>query len=286
MSDENRIEILKNQKAFKWQNICPYYNDYKSSFDYHVQHHPIDERNSGKWDSLIDYNNWQTISDSYYKSSVDLSKKYELTLTKDYSFNYRKKHDSYNILDNNNDLMVCLKYNKRNQCFDIATCYFPSKKIVNLFYKNDRNEIKQDFYKQDFNNWQFIMNIDNNIHNVKNVNDYKEAMREFFGIDSIEYKILFNNEKNNIDDIINKVTNDTMAYLNLMENLIKDEDDKKYYFVYDDGIEYIVKLSLLYKIKDKNYEKLYQKFLNIDINDSYKEALDECKKYIDDGEKV
>ena len=124
-----------------------------------------------------------------------------------------------------------------------------------------------------------MMNIDNNIHNVKNVNDYKEAMREFFGIDSIEYKILFNNEKNHIDDIINNITNDTMAYLNLMENLIKDEDDKKYYFVYDDGIEYIVKLSLLYKIKDKNYEKLYQKFLNIDINNSYKEALDECKKY-------
>ena len=48
MSDENRIEILKNQKEFKWQNICTYYNDYKSSFGYHVQHHPIDERNSGK----------------------------------------------------------------------------------------------------------------------------------------------------------------------------------------------------------------------------------------------
>ena len=70
-----------------------------------------------------------------------------------------------------------------------------------------------------------------------------------------------------------------------MEGLIKNEDDREYYFIFSDGIEYIAKLSLLYKIKDKNYEKLYNKFLNIDINNSYKNALDECQKYIDEGEK-
>ncbi len=56
-----------------------------------------------------------------------------------------------------------------------------------------------------------------------------------------------NNVKNTIDNIVAE----TEAYLNLMEGLIKNEDDREYYFIFSDGIEYIAKLSLLYKIKDK-----------------------------------
>ena len=111
-------------------------------------------------------------------------------------------------------------------------------------------------------------------------------MKEFWGGSNSEgYNILFRNETQNIDSFINDIVNDVIEYLNLMENIIKDEEDKEYYFVFNDGIEKIVKLTLLYKVKNKNYEKLYQRFLNIDINNVYKDALDKCMKYIDKGEK-
>ena len=270
--------ILRHQLEFKWQEISPYMK-YKNSFEAHAYKHPINEKHTGKWNSLINYDNKKTIFDSYYKASVDLSKKYALALKSEYDLRYNERHCSYNILDRNTGLMVCLKFWKNNLRFYIASCYFPSNKIIKLFSASDKFMEKTDISKLDF-----MMYTDNK-HDRKNVNVFEEAMRDFFGIDSIEYKILFENETNNIDDIVNNITTDTREYLNFVKSLIKDEDDKKYYFIYNDGIEYIVKLSLLYKIKDKNYEKLYQEFLNIDINNSYKEALDICKKYIDEGEK-
>lgn len=277
--------VLKYQMNFKWQEIYDY-KDGKNSFEYHVKHHPIAEQKTGKWDSLIDYTNKKTISDSYYKTSVDLSKKFGLISKGKYDIQYIEKHASVNIVDMNNGLIVCLKYKQNKIRFDIATCFFPSK--INMLFSisnkifSTNNKIEKE---TDANKLHFIPYIDKNTQDEKKIDDFEEAMREFFGIDSIEYKILFNNETNNIDSIINNIITDTMDYLNLMESLIKDEDDKKYYFVFNDGIEYVVKISLLYKIKDKNYEKLYQKFLNIDLNNSYKEALDECKKYIDEREK-
>lgn len=280
--------VLRFQMFFKWPEKSPYYHNnkyYKNSFEYHVQHHPKDEKETGKWDSLINYANDETISNSYYKTSVDLSKKFALISKDNYDIQYIKKHDSVNIVNMNNGLIVCLKYNKDRNYFDIASCFFPSKinKLLSIKHKifsaNNRNG-----KETNANNIHFTPYMDNNTQDEKSSITFEEAMREFFGIDSIQYKILFENETNNINVIINDIVNDTTEYLNYMESLIKDEDDKKYYFVFNDGIEYVVKLSLLYKIKDKNYEKLYQRFLNIDINNVYKDALDECKRYIDEGE--
>lgn len=277
--------ILRYQINFKWQNIYNY-KGYKNSFEYHVQHHPKDEKKTGKWNSLIDYSTDKTISDSYYKTSVDLSKKFALISKDKYDIQYIEKHVSVNIVDMNNGLIACLKYNPHSNYFDIATCFFPSK--INMLFSisnkifSTSNKIEKE---TDANKLHFIPYIDNNTQDKKNIDDFEEAMRDFFGINSIEYKILFKNETNNIDDIINNIINDTTEYLKFMESIIKNEEDKKYYFVFNDGIEYVAKLSLLYKIKDKNYEKLYQKFFNIDINNVYKDALDLCKKYIDESEK-
>ena len=270
--------ILKYQKDFKWQDISPY-KEFKNSFEYHVEKHPIKEKYTGKWDSLINYDNKETISNSYYKVSNDLSKKYVSGLSDNCSLTFNNKHCSYNILDKSNNLMVCLKYKKDELYFYIATCYFPSYKIIRLFYKNKTTETYESL-----NNFYFMLYKENEETN-ENIDIFKEAMEEFFGNNSSEYKILFDNIQNNIDDIIDSIITDTIEYLNLMENLIKNEEDKKFYFVFNDGIYYIIKLSLLYKIKNSNYENLYNRFLNIDINNSYKEALDICKRFIDEREK-
>ena len=271
--------ILRHQKEFKWQNISPY-KEFENSFEYHVQKHPIREKYTKKWDKLINYDTRKTISDSYYKISNDLSKKYISGLKSDCSLMFNNKHYSYNILDKSNNLMVCLKYKKDELYFYIATCYFPSYKIAQLFYKNIINE-SYDLSK----NFYYMLNKEENLLE-KNVDIFKEAMEEFFGSNAIEYKILFeNNIPNNIDTTINDIIADTTEYLNLMESLIKNEEDKKFYFVFNDGLDYIIRLSLLYKIKNDNYERLYNSFLNIDINDSYKEALNICKIFIDEREK-
>ena len=274
---DKMIEKIKRQNGFKWQEIKPY-NGYRNSFVAHVYKHPIREKYTKKWDSLINYDNIKTISDSYYKASVDLLK---FDLKHEYNLHYEPKHCSYNILNINTGLMICLKFWKKTNLFYIATCYFPNKEIIELFSK--KNFQKEKYFDNKFN-IGYTMYIDNNVHDVKDVESFEKAMGEFFGVNSIEYKILFNNETNNIDETINCIIKETTNYLDFMIRLIKSEDDKEFYFVYNDGIEYVVKLSLLYKIKDENYKQLYQKFLKIDINNSYKEALDECKKYIDEGE--
>ncbi len=272
------FSILRNQSEFQWQDIRPYYYNcyaYKNSFEAHAYKHPIKERKSGKWNSIIDYSDKKNIFDSYYKASTDLSKRYALSPNSQYKFYYKSEHDSYNISDKKTGLEVCLKF--RDNKFKIASC-FVRYKVVDLFSKNSKEKIN------DFNNFNlnFTMYIDDNMYDVNSVVNFKEAMKEFFGVDSKQYKILFNNETNNIDEIINNIITETTEYLDFMQSLIKNEEDKRYYFVYNDGIEYVIKLSLLYKIKNKNYDKLYEKFLDIDINNSYKKALDECKKYIDE----
>ena len=176
--------------------------------------------------------------------------------------------------------MVCLKYRKDELYFYIATCYFPSYKITRLFYKNKTNE-----NYESLNNLYYMLYKENK-ETTENIDIFKEAMEEFFGNNSIEYKILFDNIPNSIDSTINGIITDTTEYLNLMENLIKNEEDKKFYFVFNDGIDYIIKLSLLYKVKNNNYENLYNRFLNIDINSSYKEALDMCRRFIDERETI
>lgn len=270
--------ILKHQKEFKWQEISPY-KEFNNSFEYHVDKHPIKEKYTKRWDSLIDYENRKTISNSYYKASCDLSKKYIFDSTDNCSLVFNKKHCSYNILDKSNNLMVCLKYKKDELYFYIATCYFPSNKIIRLFSEkriNEKHLIS--------NNMNYMLYKENDLPN-ENKDIFEEAMNEFFGANSPEYNILFNNITNDIDNIINIVITDTTQYLNLMESLIKNEEDKKFYFVYNDGIEYIIRLSLLYKVKNNNYENFYNRFLKIDINNSYKDALNICKRYIDEREK-
>lgn len=278
--------ILRYQTHFKWQEIYNYYG-YKNSFEYHVKHHPIDEKDTGKWDYLIDYSNKETISNSYYNTSINLASKFALLTEEKFDIQYIKEHESVNIVDNNNKLIVCLKYKKDKIRFDIATCFFPSR--INTFFS-----IKDKIFstrsinkiKTDFSNINYIPYFDNNISNNNDCEEFKEAMKEFWGGSNSEgYNILFRNETQNIDSFINDIVNDVTEYLNLMENIIKDEEDKEYYFVFNDGIEKIVKLTLLYKVKNNNYEKLYQRFLNIDINNVYKDALDKCMKYIDKGEK-
>ena len=148
---------------------------------------------------------------------------------------------------------------------------------MRLFYQNEANGT----YQKSDNLYYMLYKEEIN----KNIDIFREAMEEFFGNNSIEYKILFeNNITDNIDEIVNDIIVDTTEFLNLMEKIISNEEDKKFYFVFNDGIDYIIKLSLLYKIKNNNYEKLYNRFLNIDINNSYKEALDICKKFIDERE--
>lgn len=278
--------ILRYQTHFKWQEIYNYYG-YRNSFEYHVKHHPIDEKDTGKWDHLIDYSNKETISNSYYNTSINLASKFALLTEKKFDIQYIKEHESVNIVDNNNKLIVCLKYKKDKIRFDIATCFFPSR--INTFFS-----IKDKIFstrsinkiKTDFSNINYIPYFDNNTSNNNDYEEFDEAMKEFWGgTNSVGYNILFRNETQNIDRFINDIINDVTEYLNLMKNIIKDKEDKEYYFVFNDGIEKIVKLTLLYKVKNKNYEKLYQRFLNIDINNVYKDALDKCMKYIDKGEK-
>ena len=276
--------VLRYQKNFEWQRIYNY-KGYRNSFEYHVKHHPIDERYTGKWNSLIDYANDKTVADSYYKTSVELAQKFALISSGKYDVQYIKEHESINMVNETNGLIVCLKFEENRICFDIATCFFPSK--LNMLF-SIRNKVFATNNKIDqngtTNNLNYMMRTINNKHDKENIDIFKDAMIDLFGSNSVEYRILFENQKNNTDDIINNIVDDTEEYLNLMESLIQKEADKKYYFVFNDGIQYIAKLSLLYKLKDKNYEKLYQRFLNIDINDSYKNALDECKEYIDGGE--
>ena len=276
--------ILRYQKNFKWQNIH-YYNGYKDSFEYHVKHHPIDERKTGKWDMLIKYDNNKTIADSYYNVSVNLAQKFSLIPTGQYDVQYIKQHESINIVNNNNGLIVCLKCNPRKICFDIATCFFPYK-INNLLSIGTKifPEMRAEKRKANPSGLNYMM-YNEPISENNELNEFKEAMGELFGINSIEYKILFYNEINNVNGLIDNITTETMEYLNFMENLIKNEEDRKYYFIFSDGIKYIAKLTLLYKLKNQNYKKLYEKFLKIDIKNSYKNALDKCEKYIDEGEK-
>lgn len=278
--------VLRYQTNFKWQEIYNYCG-YKNSFEYHVKHHPIDEKNTGKWDYLIDYSNKETIDNSYYITSINLASKFAFITKDKFDIQYIKKHSSVNIVDNSNGLIVCLKYQEDKIRFDIATCFFPTKVYTffsikdKIFSTRNINKIKTDL-----SNINYIPYFDNNTQNKNNFEEFEEAMIEFWGgINSIGYKILFRNETQNIDDMINNIINEVTEYLNLMENLIKNEEDREYYFVFNDGIEKIAKLTLLYKVKNKNYEKLYQRFLNIDINNVYKDALDKCQKYIDEGEK-
>lgn len=147
--------ILRFQKEFKWQDITSYLN-FKNSFEYHVEHHPIAERKYGKWDSLINYKNRKTLYYSYFKTSTDLSKNYSLLNNKDLILRYNSSHESYNIMNLKNGLMVCLKFNKYKLCFDIATCYFPSRKVKNFFerednyiYSTNSNNIHYTLYKED-----------------------------------------------------------------------------------------------------------------------------------------
>lgn len=276
-------KVLRYQRNFKWQDIHNY-NGYKDSFEYHVEHHPINEKYTGKWNSIINYENKKTISYSYYNVSTDLAKKFSLIPTGKYDVQYIKQHESVNIVNNSNGLIVCLKFNRNEIDFNIATCFFPSRinKLLSIGTKffSDISREKTEVNSMVLN---YMMYKDNTSEKNK-IYEFKKAMREFFGADSLEYNILFNNVTNNVKNTIDNIVAETEAYLNLMEGLIKNEDDREYYFIFSDGIEYIAKLSLLYKIKDKNYEKLYNEFLNIDINNSYKNALDECQKYIDEGE--
>lgn len=277
--DLQRINnILRFQKEFKWVEKSPFYKDHKyynNSLEAHAHKHPIKEKHTGKWNSLIKYDNYKTIIDSYNKASIDLSKKFDYISKGKYDLQYSYKHDSVNIVDLNNGLIVCLKYKDYSNCYNIATCYFPSK-VDKLFslrsYISDQNTIS------DIN---YIM-LDNNNHNL---DLFKEAMEEYFGINSKEHQILFNNENADINELIIGIEKDILEYLNFMEKCIQSEKDKKYYFVFNDAIEYVIKLSLLYKVKNNNYHDFYKRFLDIDINDSYKDALDMCKKYIDEMEK-
>ena len=276
MSLKEFCNILKNQIDINWQDIRPY-GKYNNSFEAHAYKHPIGESYSPKWKSIIDYSNKNTIYNSYQRVSTRLPQRFILTPRREYELHYNQKHFSYNILDKNSGLMTCLKLWKKK--FYIATCYFPSNKVINLFSKDEIiTDVTEDF---DIN---FMLNVDNVSYDVKNANAFKEAMKEFFGTQSTKYRILFENVTNDTELIIHDIVSDTNEYLSTMERIIKDEEDKKYYFVYDDGIEYIINLSLLYKLRNEDYEELYQRFLSIDVNDSYKNALDECKKYIDEGE--
>ena len=280
--------VLRFQMTFNW--VKKTNTHYKNSFEAHVYKHPIGERYryryGAKWSAIIDYTNYKTISNSYYKISIDLAQKFCLISKGNYDIQYSKKNASVNIVNMDNELIVCLKYNTYSNYFDIATCFFPSKlnKLLSIknivFSENSKNEKYNDTSKL-----YFIPYNEMNINHEIDVNEFEEAMGEFFGVNSIEYKILFKNEINSIDDIINNIISDVTEYLEFMESIIKNEEDKKYYFVFNDAIEYVVKWSLLYKIKDNRYIELYQKFLSIDINNSYKDALDECIKYIDEGER-
>jgi len=283
--------VLRYQMNFKWISGSPYYGEnkyYKNSFVAHTQKHPIGERYKYrygvKWNEIIDYANYKSTVDSYYKVSTDLSKKFNLISKENYDIQYVKKHESVNIVNLNNGLIVCLKYNEYTNYFDIATCFFPSK-LYKLFSIKDKIFSKQGKIEKEYatDKLGFIpyQEIDNNTE--INIKSFEEAMGEFFGVNSIEYQILFNNANDNIDDIINNIASNITEYLEFMESIIKDEFDREYYFVFNDGIEYIAKLSLLYKLKDNRYNTLYQKFLNIDINNVYKDTLDECKKYIDES---
>ena len=110
--------------------------------------------------------------------------------------------------------------------------------------------------KTDLSNINYIPYFDNNTQNKNSFEEFEEAMIEFWGgINSIGYKILFRNETQNIDDMINNIINDVTEYLNLMENLIKNEEDREYYFVFNDGIEKIAKLTLENSKKNKENKK-------------------------------
>ena len=204
-----------------------------------------------------------------------MAKKFDYLSKGKYDLQYSYKHDSVNMVNLDNGLIVCLKYNCYNNCYHIASCYFPSKVDKLLSLSNYISETS------DMSKIRYMM-----IDNGQNKDLFKEAMEEYFGINSKEYQILFNNKINDIDKLIIYTEKDILEYLNFMEDCIKDEKDKKYYFVFNDAIEYVVKLSLLYKVKKNNYFDFYKRFLNIDINNSYKDALDICKKYIDEKENL
>lgn len=279
MIDLQRInKIFRYQKEFKWVEKSPFYKDhkyYKNSLEAHAYKHPIKEKYTGKWNSLINYANTITIINSYNKASIELAKKFDYISKGKYDLQYSYKHSSVNMVDLDNGLIVCLKYKEYNNCYDIASCYFPSK-IDKLFSIGN--------YIRDSRNMSGInyMINDNNL----NISMFREALEEYFGINSKEYQILFNNETNDNEELISSIQTDIIDYLNFMEDCIKEEKDKKYYFVFNDAIEYIIKLSLLYKVKNNSYFNLYERFLNIDINDSYKDAMDICKKYIIEMEKI
>lgn len=277
--DLQRInKILRFQKEFKWVEKSPFYKEhryYKNSLEAHAHKHPIREKYTGKWNSLIKYDNNTTIIDSYNKASIELAKKFDYISKGKYDLQYSYKHGSVNMVDLNNGLIVCLKYKDYNNCYNIATCYFPSK-VDKLFSLSSYISKTNNMYEINY------MMFDNKQNNDK----FKEAMEEYFGINSKEYQTLFNNKMTDIDELIIHTEKDILEYLSFMEECIKDEKDKKYYFVFNDAIEYVIKLSLLYKVKNNNYFELYKRFLNIDINDSYKDVLDMCKKYIDETEKI
>ena len=287
--------ILRFQMNFNWQQKSPYLGDnniyYKNSFIAHVHKHPIRERYKYKygerWNVIIDYSDYKKILDSYYKVSNYLSKKFSLVSTSEYDIQYIKNQESVNIVDMNNGLVVCLKFDEMNNYFYIATCFFPSKLNKLLSIKHEIFSEKISIEKKNANNMlHFIPFKDIDIHNEINLGVFKEAMEDFFGSNSLEYQILFKNKIYNADGIISNIIREVTEYLSFMKNIITNESDKKYYFVFNDGIEYIAKWSLLYKIKDKNHERLYQDFLNIDVNNVYKDALDLCKKYIDESERL
>lgn len=223
---------------------------------------------------MINYENSNTIRETYLDASVYLSKKY--SNGEDCNIRYNDQHCSYNILDVKKKLMVSLKFNYQFSKFFIATCFFPSIYQIRLFspcypsYKKDKlNEI---------NYMMYDVNKDNN------QNIFEKSMSEILGSNSIEYKILFSSNMN--DDTNYNIWKSNLKleidnYLCFMENIIKTDEDRKYYFVFNDGIEFVIKILILYKIKDNDYIKYYKRLLNIDLNNSYKNAFDICKKYLE-----
>ena len=276
--------VLRYQKSFRWQNINDY-KGFKNSFEYHVQHHPIRERKYGKWNPLIDYSTNKSISDSYYNTSINLSKKFETISKGKYDIQYVRKHESVNIVDLSNGLVSCLKYNKYTNYFDIATCFFPSKLNKLFSIKNmvisEKDNLKN---KEPLDKIYFVLYEDVNNSNTMDSNLFEEAMSDFFGKNSIEYQILFNNISDNTEKVTEDIKKEVNDYVDMIKNLIKDEYDKEYYFVFNDGIEYVAKLAILYKAKDNNYKEVSEKFLSLDINNTYKESLNLCLKYIDESE--
>lgn len=278
---------LRYQTNFKWQDKKNYNGTGMTSFEYHVKHHPIDEEKTGKWKplKLIDYKNYETISESYFKTSLDLAKKFNLLLGKRYDLQYNENHCSTNMVDMETGLITCLKYDEETIAFDIATCFFPNK--LYKFY-SIKNKVFSAMYQDREFDIGFIPNMEKAEILNNESNYFKSALIEYFKEDSEECKILFNNESN--EEIIKKNAKEVHDYLAYMENNNINSDAKKEYnFIFSDAIEYVAKMCVLYKsIKNTNnnlYDSLYNRFMRIDVNNSLKNALQKSEEILEKGRK-